>query len=82
MWQEPRSANYGSPQWRQRIYLYGARKDVVDRANFAAGVRFFKETLPALHQRAEIADLVAQIEATREHTHVEHIPCKPQDMVF
>ena len=76
----PRSSDYGSPQCRKRIYILGARPDMVDVAQFRAAVHFFVNTLPSFHHRASIHELVAWLEECNNYCDVPRVPCQPKDI--
>lgn len=73
----PRSADFGSPQYRRRLYIIGAREDVADDRHFKAAIEFFKDSLPSVHTRAGIRDVVAFIRQLRAEQPVVHAPCEP-----
>ena len=57
---ELRSRDYGSPQCRQRLYIFGVRGDVADMASLRSLISYFK-FLSSTHADTSITDIIAWV---------------------
>ena len=77
MW--PRSRDFGNPQCRQRIYIFGARSDLTSPANFNAMLQYFRTALPAVHGMCGVGDVLKWIARLRKRCpDILHARCKPK----
>ena len=54
----PRSRDFGSPQCRLRLYVVGAREDVVSWSSFRSMIQYIQTFLPSLHPVVSIKEVI------------------------
>lgn len=78
-----RSRDFGNPQCRQRVYIFGARSDITSLSRFRAMLHYFQVTLRSMHQQHGINDVVKWVSKLRKrHGDLLHAPIKSQEGVL
>ena len=71
-----RSRDFGNPQCRSRLYIFGARDDLVEPDAFQAMLRYFRN-LGGEHKQSGLQDVVDWVGKLKRRGPILHVPCNP-----